>query len=212
MAKTYPFDNFPEKYDAWFDRHEILYRLELKALRMLMPTAGQGLEIGVGSGKFAASLGIRFGVEPSFRMAERAKGTDIKVILGVAEALPVKTASMDMALMVTTICFVDDITASFQEMKRVLKPGGIAIIGFVDRESHLGRRYLRKRDRSLFYRSATFYSSSEVLDLLADAGFRDFKTLQTILPENEDCSKVKNGYGRGSFIAMRARKPISAHE
>ncbi len=212
MARTYPFDNFPERYDAWFDRNEILYGLELKALRMLVPAGGQSLEIGVGSGKFAAPLGIRFGVEPSVTMAERAKRAGIRVILGIAEALPVKTASMDTALMVTTICFVDDITASFQETKRVLKPGGVITIGFVDRESHLGRKYFRRKDRSIFYRSATFYSCSEVLDLLARTGFRDLKTLQTILPENKGCSRVEKGCGRGGFIVIKARKPVSAHE
>ena len=211
MARTYPFDNFPEKYDAWFDRHDILYRLELKALGMLLPAAGRGLEIGVGSGKFAVPLGIRFGVEPSARMAKRAKRAGIRVVLGIAEALPVKTASMDTALMVTTICFVDDITASFQETKRVLRPGGVVVIGFVDRESHLGQKYVARKDRSVFYRAATFYSSSELLELLAHAGFMEIKTLQTIMPENEDSSRVEYGYGRGGFVVISAQKPVSVH-
>jgi len=53
--------------------------------------------------------------------------------------------------MVTTICFVDDVLQSFQEVHRILKTNGAFIIGFVDKESPVGNFYLNDKDRRLFY-------------------------------------------------------------
>ena len=67
------------------------------------------MEIGVGTGRFAEPLGFREGVEPSPAMAERARRRGLEVTDGVAENLPLPDATYDVALMVTTICFVDDL-------------------------------------------------------------------------------------------------------
>ncbi len=208
MAKTRPFDRFPDRYDHWFQEHEHLYQLELKAIKALMPAPGTDMEIGVGSGRFASPLGIRFGVEPSMVMAERAKRKGIEVAIGIAEQLPIKTSSIDTALMVTTICFVDDITTSFIEAKRVLRPGGAIVVGFVDRESFLGKRYLNRKEESVFYKEATFFSSSEVLSFLANAGFTDLQAVQTILPDDNIYSRVEQGHGRGGFVVIKGEKHL----
>lgn len=44
-----------------------------------------------------------------------------------------RTRPFDYALMVTTICFVDDIETSFQEAWRVLRTEGVFAVGFVRR-------------------------------------------------------------------------------
>jgi hypothetical protein len=65
MPKAAPFDAHWSRYEAWFRTHEAAYLSELLALRAFVPWSGLGLEIGVGSGRFAAPLlGIRVGVEP----------------------------------------------------------------------------------------------------------------------------------------------------
>ncbi len=76
------------------------------------------------SGKLAVPFGIRTGVEPSQEMAFKARQQGIQVIAGAAEHLPLATDCSDFVLMVTTICFVDDLGATFAEAWRVLKPGG----------------------------------------------------------------------------------------
>jgi len=208
MARTRPFDSYPDKYDAWFLRHRDLYLTEIEAVRRLLPQQGTAVEIGVGSGKFAMPLGIRFGVEPSQKMALRAIQAGILVAGGVAEALPLKTSSVDTTLMVTTICFVDDPVISMKEARRILRPGGRILIGLVDRDSHLGRRYLARKEESVFYREATFYSSREVLSVLKEAGFCGFQAVQTILPDDPTCTRIEEGFGRGGFVVIRAESPL----
>ncbi len=50
-------------YDLWFDRHPHIFQSELNALKKIVPCKGTGLEIGVGTGRFAEKLGIRYGIK-----------------------------------------------------------------------------------------------------------------------------------------------------
>ncbi len=62
------FDEHAEEYDRWFDEHPAVFQSELEALKKVLPEKGTGLEIGVGSGRFAERLGIQYGVEPARAM------------------------------------------------------------------------------------------------------------------------------------------------
>jgi SAM-dependent methyltransferase len=73
------FETSAQEYDAWFDRHRAVYESELLALKRVIAPGGLGLEIGVGTGRFAAPLGIAVGVEPAAAMADMAWGRGIKV-------------------------------------------------------------------------------------------------------------------------------------
>jgi ubiquinone/menaquinone biosynthesis C-methylase UbiE len=120
-SKVKPFEEHAKRYDEWFERHKQAYESELLALRELIPETRKDIEIGVGSGRFAAPLSLQFGVEPSIKMAEIAQKRGIDVVLGIAEALPFEDCIFDLALMVTTICFINDISMAFREAYRVLK-------------------------------------------------------------------------------------------
>lgn len=206
MPKTEPFDSYSDAYDEWFERNREIYEAELEAVRQLLPPTGaRGVEIGVGSGKFAVPLGITIGVEPSEQMAVKAKKLGVTIYPGVAESLPLADEEYDFVLMVTTICFVDDISRSFSEAFRVLKPGGCIIVGFVDKDSGPGRQYQEKRNESRFYQDATFFSVQEVLDYLGDAGFGAVEIRQTLIP-GEKTDVVKNGSGAGAFVVVRSEK------
>ncbi len=65
-------------------------------------------------------------------------------------------------LVVTVICFVDDILALLRELSRVLKSGGHLTIGFTNQNSELGLLYESQKETSVFYRDARFYSIEEV--------------------------------------------------
>jgi SAM-dependent methyltransferase len=209
MAKTEPFEKHVTEYEDWFTKHRFAYESELEAVRRHLPQSKNGIEIGVGSGRFAVPLGIRLGLEPSTQMSRIAQRRGMQVVGGVAEAVPFGNSTFDFALMVTTICFVDDPEASCKEVHRILKPDGCLIIGFVDRNSAIGRLYEQHKDNNVFYRVATFYSVAEVASLLHGAGFKEFRFSQTVFenpPDIDRIEPVKPGYGEGSFVVVRAAK------
>ncbi|AAL81299.1 class I SAM-dependent methyltransferase [Pyrococcus furiosus DSM 3638] len=210
MPKIEPFEKYTERYEEWFERNKFAYLSELNALKSLLPTR-ECVEVGIGSGRFAAPLGIKMGVEPSKKMAEIARKRGIRVIEGVAENLPFEDNSLDCILMVTTICFVDDPEKAIKEAYRVLKPGGYIVIGFVDKESLIGREYEKRKDKSVFYRDARFFSAREIMELLERNGFKIDGVVQTLfkkLDEIRDVEPVEEGYGRGSFVVIRAKKVV----
>jgi ubiquinone/menaquinone biosynthesis C-methylase UbiE len=206
-AKTGPFDAHSERYDHWFEVHQAAYISELLALRMLVPWGGHGLEIGVGTGRFAGPLGVARGLDPSDAMLARAATRCIETTKGIAEALPFPDRSFDYALIVTTICFVGSPDRMLDEARRVLRPDGKLVIGFIDRQSGIGQSYLDRQSESVFYREAVFYSAAEVGDLLRSQGYNIRSWGQTLfrpLAEVADIEPVRPGTGGGAFVVVMA--------
>src|SRR5512139_3792898 len=191
MSGVNAFDRNVDHYEQWFVDNPLAYVSELRAVRELVPAGGMGIEIGIGTGRFAAPLGIRKGVEPSQAMAELAKKKGIEVVPGVAERLPFRDGEFDFCFMVTTVCFLDDRDLAFHEAHRVLRPGGAFVIGFVDRDSPLGREYLKRKDRSAFYKEATFYSVADIVAHLETAGFGEFEFRQTLFKPLAEMEEVE---------------------
>lgn len=209
MAKIESFEKHLDLYENWFEKNKFAYESELRAIKEQLPESGKSLEIGVGSGRFAAPLSIKIGIEPSNKMAEIARQRGIEIITGVAENLPFGDSEFDFILMTTTICFLDNIEIAFKEAYRVLKSGGCLIIGFIDKDSLIGKLYQQHKNESVFYRVATFYSVNELVLHLKKANFKDFNFTQTIfhnLKEIIDVEPIKKGYGEGSFVVIRAIK------
>jgi ubiquinone/menaquinone biosynthesis C-methylase UbiE len=168
-------------------------------------------EVGVGTGRFAALLGIKVGVEPAHAMASIARQRGIEVYEARAEELPFANESFDFVVMVTTICFLRDPLQALQETKRVLKPRGCIIIGMIDKDSPLGKAYEAKKSESTFYRYAHFYSVTQVIEWLTRWGFDAIKTCQTIFKSPEEMAAlepVKDGYGKGGFVVIAAQKEV----
>jgi len=209
VARIEPFEKYSEKYEDWFEKNKFVYGSEIQAIKELFPKVKKSIEIGVGSGKFAVPLGIKTGVDPSPRMRNIAQQRGIEVIDAIAEELPFKDSQFELVLMVTTICFVDNLNLAFREAYRILKLGGYLIIGFVDKDSSLGKLYQQHKENSLFYKIATFYSTKEVVYNLSKVGFKEFDFRQTIfhsLNEIKNIEPAKEDYGEGSFVVIRARK------
>jgi len=207
VARAAPFEAHHQRYEAWFEKHEAAYLSELLALRPFVPWEGRGIEIGVGSGRFAAPLGVQVGVDPSPAMLVHAAARGIEVVEGVAENLPFADSGFDHALVVTTICFVDSAARMLTEAHRVLKPGGRLVIGFIDRESAMGRDYLAHQVENVFYREATFYSADEVEQLLLETGFTIGAWGQTLahpLPETREIEPLRPGRGDCAFVVVSA--------
>ena len=212
MPKTEAFDNNLEEYEKWFVDNHFVFQSELNAIKKTLPENGDAIEVGIGSGIFAAPLGIKEGIDPSEAMREKAKKRKINAVDAVAENLPYSDKSKDFALMVTTICFVDDIYKSFKEVHRVLKDDGYFITGFVDKNSPVGKFYLEHKDENVFYKDATFYGTKELFGILKDTGFEIENTYQTVFGKLDEINKVQDtltGYGQGSFVVIKAKKGLS---
>src|SRR3990172_3572430 len=144
------FNKYAQEYDEWFETHNWVCNSELEAVRKLIHETGTGIEIGVGTGRFSIPFGIKVGIEHTNAMAEISRNRGICVIEAKAEALPFKDNSFGFALMVTTLCFLENPLQALKETKRIIKPSGKIIIGMLDKDSPLGRLYEEKKRKVNF--------------------------------------------------------------
>lgn len=203
-----PFDNIAEQYDAWFDENPVLYQSELDALKTFVPREGRGLDIGTGTGRFADELGITTGIEPAPIMAEMARRKGIEVQIARAEELPFADETYDYAMMVTVDCFLDDLEAAYREAYRVLKAGGRLVIGMLDKNGPIARHYRNTKSSGSVYSQATFHTPDQTAKHLKKADFTDIEFCQTLMSAKpEQVEQPEPGYGKGSFVAIKAVKP-----
>lgn len=166
------FEDYAEDYDRWFDDHHDAYLAELARIRRALPPQDSlSLEVGVGSGRFAAPLGVGLGIDPSLALCRIARKRGIEIVRGTAEALPFRDESCSSVLMVTVICFLDNPLLALREIQRILVPEGTLIIGFLEREGQIARKYLQEEGKHRFLSLARFSSTDEIIESLCTAGF-----------------------------------------
>ncbi|MBT8308439.1 MAG: class I SAM-dependent methyltransferase [Maribacter sp.] len=211
MKQTAIFEKNVGAYEKWYEDYSEVYQSELAAIKeqlLKLPENIRGIEVGLGTGRFASPLGIKEGVEPSEAMAEKALKRGVEVIDGVAEKLPYRDMQFDFVLFVT-ICHFNSIKDALAEAHRVLKPRGSILIGFLDKDQSVARQYLAKRHRSTFYANANFYSIDRIKTLLKEARFKDLEFNQTLFGDLDEINNIqipKEGHGEGSFVVVKATK------
>lgn len=127
-----PFEELADGYDSWFDTSagQMLFDLELGALRPLLAGApGPGLEVGVGSGRFASALGVDVGVDVAATPLVRAGSRGVSAVRAAGEQLPFAGGVLGAVVLVVTLCFVDDPGGVLAEAGRVLGPDGRLVMG-----------------------------------------------------------------------------------
>jgi SAM-dependent methyltransferase len=180
---TSPFDSLAKSYDAWFEEEgKPIFAIEVSAFKEVLPSLPKPwLEIGVGSGRFAQSLGIETGIDPSAKLLEIAEARGITVFQARGEERFFNKETFGTVFLIVTLCFVDSPLAVLHEAYRILKPEGKIVLGLVLRESPWGQFYLAKQEKGhRFYKYATFYSYQELEDLLKRSGFTIDKVVSTL--------------------------------
>lgn len=130
---------------SWY-RREALKRAGLKpGMRVLDIATGTGLVAREALATVGPGGGV-VGLDPSAGMLTEARSLDIPLVRGLGEKLPCATASFDFVSMGFALRHVADLDALFSEMRRVLKPGGVACILEITRP----RRALASESLRLF--------------------------------------------------------------
>ena len=208
------FEDLADRYDAWYDTESgrVLFDLELGALRPLLAgTAGPRLEVGVGSGRFAATLGIEVGLYPAEAPLRLAKARGVRVVLGVGDRLPFGDNTFAAVALVVTLCFAEHPGGMLAEVGRVLRPDGRLVVGLVPLDSAWGRSYEEKgRAGHPFYRHARFQTLAEHRRMLTTAGIRLVDARSTLLqaPGDEPVAEpVRDSAVAGAgFVALAAQR------
>jgi len=208
------FDQHVHEYEEWFDQYPYVFQSEIEAVREMLPEGDSlsGIEIGLGTGRYSMALKIKEGIEPSRNMRTLAIKRGIDAMEGVAEKLPYGDMRFDFAVMLFCISYFNSLKAAFKEAHRILKRNGSLVIGFIDKESPVGKHYEAHKSESIFYRQARFYSVDRVVNELSQAGFRHFTFRQTLFGELDAIQNLqpsKEGYGEGSFVVIQASKKFS---
>jgi ubiquinone/menaquinone biosynthesis C-methylase UbiE len=202
------FDKEWQKYDEWYDKNPAIFQSELKAISKLIP-CGDGLEIGVGTGRFASYFRLPFGVDPAFSALCLSEKRNISVAQGIGEELPFKDRTFPFVLIVATLCFVKNPTLVLKETHRVLKNGGTLILAILNKSSAWGRFLQHKATRSQFFRNAQLHGSNEIFSFLHKTDFRVVSTVQTLFhtpPEVLACEEPQKGIKKGGFVVFKAVK------
>lgn len=172
---TETFEGLADRYDRWYETPEgrILFAAEVDCLRPLLDRCpGRWVEVGVGTGRFASSLGVGVGIDVSAAMLGIAQSRGIAVARGDAGWLPFHPASFDGILMALTVCFLAELRPAFRECHQALKTGGCLLLGFVPADSTWGQDYIRRgAEGNPFYSVAYFRTVAQVMEPAQEAGF-----------------------------------------
>jgi len=211
MPDTLPFNDHVAEYEEWYKKYPFVFRSEIAAIKKLLPTGEnvRGLEVGLGTGRFAKTLGIKEGVEPAKNMSAVAEKKGISVLNAMAEHLPYKSLKFDFVLMNFCISYFEDVPEAFKEAYRVLKRGGCIITGFVDKNSRIGMYYQRRKPKSIFYKKANFYTVRKIEKELEKAGFKDLEFVQTLFRDINKIESIERplpGHGKGSYVLIKGIK------
>ena len=214
MSEKSSYEIHYAEYDKWFDDFPTVFASELRAIEQVLPPPGDWIEIGVGTGRFASALGIPIGIEPCEQMAAIARSRGIEVIAGRAEALPLRDACVDAVFLITVLCYVPALGRALEEVHRVLRPSGHAIIATVPRTSPIGNIYASAGPEDPFFYDAILRTPQELADAMREACLPVDRASQTLFDSPDRASKhvedPREGHDRGSFVVLRGRKRPSA--
>jgi ubiquinone/menaquinone biosynthesis C-methylase UbiE len=189
------------------------FSLEIACIRSLCKNLRPPfLEVGVGTGRFAQELKIKFGIDVSTGVLKFAKQNGILAIKAEGESLPFVDSFFGAVFIIVTLCFVDEPLKVLKEASRVLKEDGAVILGLILKESPWASFYKIKGDAgNVFYRIAKFYSLEELKAFVEKAGLKIVEVSSTMFQSPTEIplcfESPKSGYFEESgFVALKIQK------
>ncbi|MBU2251848.1 MAG: class I SAM-dependent methyltransferase [Proteobacteria bacterium] len=178
------FDDWPERYDRWFDtpigKAVLRHESEL-ILDMLRPGRGELiLDAGSGTGIFTREFLARgadvVGLDISYAMLRRAADKNAALAGWQAEGdmahLPFAESAFDKTVSVTALEFIADAGRAVAELFRVTKRGGVIVVATLNSLSPwaLQRRENARHDSESVFNRVIFRSPAELLAASPVAG------------------------------------------
>jgi ubiquinone/menaquinone biosynthesis C-methylase UbiE len=219
------FDQWPEKYDQWFEtpigRLVKGYEREL-ILRLLKPERGEFiLDAGCGTGVFTSDVleagaevvGLELSRPMLIRGVVRNGGKCFLPVQGNMRNLPFAEAAFEKAVSVTAIEFIEEAKSAVEEMFRVVKPGGIIVVATLNSLSPWAHRRgeARKKGHPIF--SHAFFRSPEEMAALSpvkgviETAVHFEKTDDLDLAQKIEREGRERGLNTGAFVAACWTKP-----
>jgi hypothetical protein len=88
-----------------------------------------------------------------------------------------------------------------------LKKNGYLLIAFVDLNSPLGKIYEKNKQKSKFYKEATFFTKEDIINLMKKCGFKKFECVENLYGDSLDNLKFEiNECRGGAFKVVRGKK------
>jgi len=203
------FDKYADRYDLWYMRNRISAENEVRVLQTLVNQPYNiCVEIGGGTGFFSSKFGC-MNIDPSISMLQRSRLRGVDNVQGYGEYIPLRDRSIDLVMIVVTICFVDDPRRLLEESARILRRDGRLITCIIPKESSWGKYYMRKRSESPFYSVAHFISREELYEMISGVGLEIIRALGTLSYGPEEEPRLEEPAiddGRYSFVCAEARK------
>ena len=153
------FDDWPERYDQWFETPigELVQEYEAELLQaMLDPQPGELLlDVGCGTGIFTGAIlssgaevvGLDISIPMISRAGRRFHSERFTPLAGNMLALPFASGSFDKVYSMTALEFVDNAQAAVAELERVTKAGGVIVMSTLNRLSPWAERRLKAGDQ-----------------------------------------------------------------
>lgn len=228
------FDEYAEKYDAWFLKNQNVLYTELKLVAHFLKNSGDTLSVGCGSGLFEMllqkeyNITIKYGLEPSKGMAEIATKRGMIVQQKTAEEADFGKNQYDTLLFNGTTSYLRDLQKTFKNAYQALREKGKIVVIDVPKESSYGLLYnlakalgtwhhpllegVQPKDPYPieFVKIANWRTTTEKTSFLKKAGFHDFVYAQTLTKHpvysDQTLEEPREGFDCGDYVAICAFK------
>ncbi len=227
MTEAELFDDWPERYEAWFDTPigRLVRKVEGEAVFDLLGVVSGDhiLDAGCGTGVFTTDL-VASGAkvvgldisQPMLKAAVRKmQGPSFTAIKGDMRKLPFKDEVFTKTVSITALEFVEDAQSAIQELFRVTRPGGRVLVATLNSLSSWAERRNAKTLRGerhilehAYYRSPEDLVAFSLLPAVVRTAVHFRKDDNIPAAESAERRGRQQQLKTGAFVVASWRKPL----